>query len=200
MPPKKKKIDIKSKTKKKKTNGEDELSEKYKRSALDVAVLTDHLALRGDIARQAQSVCHELRTRMRDMEQELHHERLHHRDVSAGLTCQYMTIQTDMTIRVKKLGDEVILLKEQLAHCQQELSTERKKHEQTQQEKDATIADLQKQLENMELDCEKILHDTLDSLTTHLAEARLQWKDESLASHQQYKELLSEFGLNSLDS
>uniref|UniRef100_A0A673WGJ6 Dynein regulatory complex protein 12 n=2 Tax=Salmo trutta TaxID=8032 RepID=A0A673WGJ6_SALTR len=203
MPPKKKKGKSninKSKTKNKKTNeGGNELAEKYRRSALDVTVLRDHLALRGDVAQQAQSISHDLRSRMRDMEQELHHERLDRKDVSADLTRQYKTMQTDMTVKVKKLGDEAISLREQLAQCQEELRAERNAHEQLQQEKDTTIADLQNKLDNMETDYEKILHDTLDSLTSQLAEARLRWEHESTAVHQEYKELLSDFGLNSLD-
>ncbi|XP_038817810.1 coiled-coil domain-containing protein 153 [Salvelinus namaycush] len=179
--------------------GGNELAEKYRRSALDVTVLRDHLALRGDVALQAQSISHDLRSRMRDMEQELHHERLDRKDVSADLTRQYKTMQTDMTVKVKKLGDEAILLREQLAQCQEELRAERKAHEQLQQEKDTTIADLQNKLDNMETDYEKILHDTLDSLTSQLAEARLRWEHESTVVHQEYKELLSDFGLNSLD-
>ncbi|XP_023822706.1 dynein regulatory complex protein 12 [Salvelinus sp. IW2-2015] len=176
MPPKKKKGKSninKSKTKDKKTNeGGNELAEKYRRSALDVTVLRDHLALRGDVAQQAQSVGHDLRFRMRDVED---------------------------TGQSEKAGDEAILLREQLAQCQEELRAERKAHEQLQQEKDTTIADFQNKLDNMETDYEKILHDTLDSLTSQLAEARLRWEHESTVVHQEYKELLSDFGLNSLD-
>ncbi|XP_064838771.1 coiled-coil domain-containing protein 153 isoform X2 [Oncorhynchus masou masou] len=203
MPPKKKKGKSninKSKTKNKKANeGGSELEEKYRRSALDVTVLRDHLALRGDVAQQAQSISHELRSRMRDMEQELHHERLDRKDVNADLTRQHKTMQTDMTVKVKRLGGEAILLREQLAQCQEELRAERKAHEQLQQEKDTTIADLQNKLDDMETNYEKILHDTLDSLTSQLAEARLRWEHESTVVHQEYKELLSDFGLNSLD-
>ncbi|XP_036821065.1 coiled-coil domain-containing protein 153 isoform X2 [Oncorhynchus mykiss] len=169
MPPKKKKGKSNINKKNKKANeGGIELEEKYRRSALDVTVLRDHLALRGDVAQQAQSISHDLRSRMRDMEQELHHERLDRKDVNA-------------------------------AQCQEELRAERKAHEQLQQEKDTTIADLQNKLDNMETNYEKILHDTLDSLTSQLAEARLRWEQESTVVHQEYKELLSDFGLNSLD-
>lgn len=44
------------------------------------------------------------------------------------------------------------------AQCQEELRAERNAHEQLQQEKDTTIADLQNKLDNMETDYEKILH------------------------------------------
>ncbi|XP_019903369.1 coiled-coil domain-containing protein 153 isoform X3 [Esox lucius] len=171
MPPKKKTVKKnvkKSNTKKKTDEGRNELEEKYKQSELDVTVLKDHLALRGDLTKHAQSLCHDLRSRIRDMEQELRHERLDRKDVCT-------------------------------VHCQEKLSAERKEREQMQQEKDATIAELQNKLDNMEIDYEKILHDTLDSLTSNLAKARLQWEKESMSSHQQYKELLFDFGLNSMD-
>ncbi|XP_042150933.1 coiled-coil domain-containing protein 153 isoform X2 [Oncorhynchus tshawytscha] len=173
MPPKKKKGKSninKPKTKNKKANeGGSELEEKYRRSALDVTVLRDHLALRGDVAQQAQSISHDLRSRMRDMEQELHHERLDRKDVNADLTRQHKTMQTDMTVKVKRLGGEAILLREQLAQCQEELRAERKAHEQLQQEKDTTIADLQNKLDDMETNYEKILHENDSQWDSQLA-------------------------------
>lgn len=45
-----------------------------------------------------------------------------------------------------------------LALCQEELRKEKREHEQVEQEKDSTIADLQHKLDNMETDYEKILH------------------------------------------
>lgn len=45
-----------------------------------------------------------------------------------------------------------------LVLCQEELKKEKRIHEQAEQEKDATIADLQHKLDNMEKDYEKILH------------------------------------------
>ncbi|KAJ7990463.1 hypothetical protein DPEC_G00300570 [Dallia pectoralis] len=203
MPPKNKKEKMnvkKSNTKKKKTDeGRNELVEKYKRSEMDVVVLKDHLALRGDMTRQAQSISHDLRSHIREMEQKLRHERLDRKDVSTDLTRQYKAMQTDMTIKVNRTEEEVILLREQLARCQEELRAERKEREQMNQEKDDTIADLQNKLDHMEIDYEKILHDTLDSLTSNLSETRVRWENESISSHQRFKELLSDFGLNPLD-
>lgn len=45
-----------------------------------------------------------------------------------------------------------------LVLCQEELKKEKRIHEQAEQEKDATIADLQHKMDNMESDYEKILH------------------------------------------
>lgn len=42
--------------------------------------------------------------------------------------------------------------------CQEELRRAKIEHEQAEQEKDATIADLQGKLDNMVIDHEKVLH------------------------------------------
>ena len=45
-----------------------------------------------------------------------------------------------------------------IALCQEELRKEKREREQVEREKDATVADLQHKLDNMETDYEKILH------------------------------------------
>ncbi|XP_062329138.1 coiled-coil domain-containing protein 153 isoform X1 [Osmerus eperlanus] len=112
---------------------------------------------------------------------------------------QYDSIQTGLTARVKRLEEEVISLRQQLAQCKEELRTERAQGDLLQQEKDATISELQTRLDSMETDYEKILHDSLDSLASQLCAARQGWEDQSFSLHQEYKVMLSDFGLNSLD-
>ncbi|KAM7413304.1 hypothetical protein PAMA_020609 [Pampus argenteus] len=136
---------------------------------------------------------------MRDTEQKLQHERQDHRDVNCDLSRQYKTMQAELTSKVERLEKEVSKLKEELALCQEELRNERRQREQLKEEKDATVADLQHKLDNMDADYEKILHNSLDSLTSQLSVARQRWDDKSTTLHQNYKELLSEFGLNTLD-
>uniref|UniRef100_A0A3B4GMU1 Dynein regulatory complex protein 12 n=1 Tax=Pundamilia nyererei TaxID=303518 RepID=A0A3B4GMU1_9CICH len=131
----------------------------------------------------------DLRRRVRDMEQKLQRERQDHRDLSH----QYKTMQTELTNKVKKLEQEVSQLKEDLL-SQEELSKEKSERKQEEQEKDVIIADLRQKLDNMS-DYEKILHETLDSLSSQLSATRQGWEDESATLHQKYKELLSEFGL-----
>uniref|UniRef100_A0A3P8T2C0 Dynein regulatory complex protein 12 n=1 Tax=Amphiprion percula TaxID=161767 RepID=A0A3P8T2C0_AMPPE len=114
------------------------------------------------------------------------------------LSRQYKTMQTELTSKVKRLEKEASQLKEELL-CQEELSKEQQKREQVEQEKDAIIVDLQHKLDNLETDYEKILIETLDSLTSQLSVARRGWEDKSTVLHQNYKELLTEFGLNALD-
>uniref|UniRef100_A0A3Q1H6S5 Dynein regulatory complex protein 12 n=1 Tax=Acanthochromis polyacanthus TaxID=80966 RepID=A0A3Q1H6S5_9TELE len=110
------------------------------------------------------------------------------------LSRQYKTMQTELTSKVERPEKEASQLKEEL-----ELSKEKQKREQVEQEKDAIIVGLQHKLDNLETDYEKILIETLDSLTSQLSVARRGWEDKSTALHQNYKELLAEFGLKALD-
>ncbi|XP_054472113.1 coiled-coil domain-containing protein 153 [Anoplopoma fimbria] len=193
MPPKKK---TKKTTKKIPEKSENDLEAKYRRSVLDVAILQDHIALQCESVKKVQSDRIDLRRRMRHMEQELQHEKQDHRDVNSDFSRQYKTTQTELTNKVKRMEKEVSQLKEELVLCQEELSKEKREREQVEREKDATIADLQHKLDNMETDYEKILHENLDGLISQLSVARQKWDDKSTTLHQNYKELLSEFGLN----
>ncbi|KAG7480180.1 hypothetical protein JOB18_045295 [Solea senegalensis] len=141
----------------------------------------------------------DLRRRMRDMEQKLEHERQDYRDVNSDFSRQYKTMQIELTNKVKRLETEVNELNEELALCQEVLRREKRERQQMEQEKDATIADLRHKLDNMEIDYEKILHDTLDSLTCQLSVARQGLEDKSPTLHQNYKGLLSELGQNALE-
>ncbi|XP_036936861.1 coiled-coil domain-containing protein 153 [Acanthopagrus latus] len=197
MPPKKNKT--KKTTKKNPEKSENELEAKYRRSVLDIAVLQDRIALQCESVIKVQSDRVDLRRRVRDMEQKLQHARQDHRDVNSDLSRQYKTMQTELTSKVKRLEMEASQLKEELGLCQEELRREKREREQVEREKDATISELQHKLDNMETDCEKVLHETLDSLTVQLSLARRGWEDKSTTLHQNYKEVLSEFGLNALD-
>ncbi|TNN67737.1 Coiled-coil domain-containing protein 153 [Liparis tanakae] len=112
------------------------------------------------------------------------------------LSRRYNAMQTEMTSEVQRMEKEVSQLSEKLVMCQQELSKETRAREQVEREKDSVIADLRHQLELMETDYEKILHENLDSLSSQLSAAQRGWEDESTAAHPKYEALLSEFGLN----
>ncbi|KAM6988374.1 dynein regulatory complex protein 12 isoform 1-T2 [Tautogolabrus adspersus] len=196
MPPKKK---TKKTTKKVPEKCENDSEAKYKRSILDIAVLQDHIAIQCESAIKIQSDRVDLRRRMRDMEQKLQHERQDHRDVNSDLRRQYKTMQTELSSKVKRLEKEVSQLKEELVLCQDELKREKREREQVEQEKDTIISDLCHKMDNMETDYEKILHDTLDSLTSRLSVAGQGWKGKSTELHQNHQDLLSEFGLNALN-
>uniref|UniRef100_A0A3B4XF87 Dynein regulatory complex protein 12 n=1 Tax=Seriola lalandi dorsalis TaxID=1841481 RepID=A0A3B4XF87_SERLL len=149
---------------------------------IHACVCVINTALQCESVRKIQSDRIDLSTRMRDMEQKLQHERQDHRDLIPKLkvkACLYAFVY--------------------LALCQEELRKEKREREKMEQDNDATISDLLHKLDNMETHYEKVLHDTLDSLSSQLSVARQRWEDNSTALHQNYKGLLSEFGLNALD-
>ncbi|XP_056330430.1 coiled-coil domain-containing protein 153 [Danio aesculapii] len=200
MPPKKKGKggSKKEKTKKSTPEKDDGLTEKYRRSVLDVSVLKEHLALRSGVARQATAVRDELKSQVRDLEQLLSQERSDMQDITADLNRQYKSMETDLQSKADRLEASVDLLEKQLAECQVELKSEKELRENTEAEKDAIISDLQSKLNSMERECEKILHGCLDSLLSHLADTRMQWEEQSTVIHQDVKDMLREFGINPL--
>ncbi|KAG8002028.1 hypothetical protein GBF38_012354 [Nibea albiflora] len=107
--------------------------------------------------------------------------------------------ETELEAKYRRSVLDVAILQDHIVLCQEDLRREKREHERVEREKDATVNDLQHKLDNMEADYEKILHETLDSLTSQLSVARQGWEEKSTALHQNYKELLSEFGLNALD-
>lgn len=198
MPPKK---TLKNSKKKKteKPPEQDLLESKYQRSCLDVAILQDYVATQSESVIRVQSDRSDLRRRVRDVEQRLQHERQDHRDISSDLSRQYKTMQTELSNKVKSLEKEVSTLKEELAQCQEELKKEKRQLELVTHEKDTIIDDLQHKQKHMEAEFEKILHETLDDLTSQLTVARHEWDKKGAALHQSYKEILKEFSLDTLD-
>ncbi|XP_041851574.1 coiled-coil domain-containing protein 153 [Melanotaenia boesemani] len=196
MPPKKKirktknKIQIKSKN---------DLEERYRESIQDIAILQDHIGIQCDTERRLRSDRTDLRRRIWDMEQTLQSERQDHKDISSDLIRQYKTTQSELTKKVERLEMEVNQLKKELVLCQEELNKGKKEHKQVEQEKDAIIEALKHKLDNMETDYEKLLYETLHSLSSQLAVAQREWVDKETIFNENYKELLSEFGLNTLD-
>ncbi|KAG7221060.1 hypothetical protein INR49_017689, partial [Caranx melampygus] len=143
--------------------GDNDLETKYKQSVLDIAILQDRIALQCESVIKVQSDRIDLRTHMRDMAQKLQHERQDHRDVNSAFSHQYKTMQKELTNKVRRLEEEVSQLNEKLALCQEELRKEKRECEEMEQDKDATIADLQHKLDNMETHYEKILYYSAES-------------------------------------
>ncbi|XP_068173431.1 dynein regulatory complex protein 12 [Antennarius striatus] len=196
MAPRKK---SKKATKKNPEKSENDLEAKYRRSILDVALLQDQIALQGECVLKIQSDRTDLKRHMRNMEQNLQYEIQDHRDINSDLSRMYKTMHSDLTNKVTSLEKEVSHLQEELVLCQEELKRVKREHEEVKQEKDGIISDLQCKLDNMEIDHEKILHETLNGLTSQLSVVRQGWEVKSTSLHQKYKERLAEFGLNALD-
>ncbi|XP_029374119.1 dynein regulatory complex protein 12 isoform X2 [Echeneis naucrates] len=186
-------------TKKNPEKCDSDLETKYRRSVMDIAILQDRIALHCESVAKVQSDRSDLRTCLKDSEQKLLQERQDHRDINSALSHEYKTMKMELTKKVKRLEKEVSLLNEELALCQEELKKEKREREKMEQDNDAAITDLLRKVDSMSTHYEKVLHDTLDSLTSQLSVAQQRWENKNTSFYQNYEELLSEFGLNAQD-
>ncbi|TFJ99176.1 Coiled-coil domain-containing protein 153 [Platysternon megacephalum] len=187
------------KQKKKKNVAENEVEEKYRKAALEVDILKEHLALRRDVARQAKADSEGLKQRLLELEQELEMSRDDKKDLYEEMIRQYQELQRQTETRIQQLEIETKQLQEQLATCREDIQQARAEREQVLGEKDQTIAELQGKINAMETEYEKILHCSLDRVLSKLAAAQGCWEKEATAMHMEHKERLREFGLNPLE-
>ncbi|XP_067418863.1 dynein regulatory complex protein 12 [Emydura macquarii macquarii] len=187
------------KQKKKKNVAENEVEEKYRKAALEVDILKEHLALRRDVARQAKADSEGLQQRLRELERELELTRDDKKDIYEEMIRQYQELQRQTETRIQQLETETKQLQQELATCRQDIQQAREDREQLLGEKDQTIVELQGKIDAMETAYEKILHGSLDQILSKLAAAQGCWEKEATALHLEHKERLREFGLNPLE-
>nr|XP_008162740.1 coiled-coil domain-containing protein 153 isoform X2 [Chrysemys picta bellii] len=92
------------KQKKKKNVAENEVEEKYRKAALEVDILKEHLALRRDVARQAKADSEGLKQRLLELERELEMSRDDKKDIYEA-TCRE-DIQQAQVEREQVLGEK----------------------------------------------------------------------------------------------
>lgn len=197
MPPKKKAG--KGKKKKKDDKEEFTIEDKYKKTLMEVESLKEHLAMRTEIARRAQSKAEDINEKMFQAKETINVEKQDKLEISADLTRQYKTMQTELTLRIHNLEQHVSILKDQLALTERELMRTKNEKEEIINEKDLKIENLQFKIDNMETAYENILHDALDAMRDKIEDAKNKWQSESTQIQEQNKKLLLEFGLNPLD-
>ncbi|XP_033027920.1 coiled-coil domain-containing protein 153 isoform X2 [Lacerta agilis] len=66
------------------------------------------------------------------------------------------------------------------------------------EEKDKAVAEMQRKVDEMETEYEKILHGSLDCVLSKLQSAKLTWEKEATVIHMDSKHQLKDFGLNPL--
>ncbi|XP_022101342.1 coiled-coil domain-containing protein 153-like [Acanthaster planci] len=201
MPPKKKgKGKGKGKKgKKKKNDAELTIEDKYKKTLNEIEALKDHLSLRKQLARRAESHSEEWKLRMKMAQEDLEQQKVDQKDVASDMTRQYKTMQTEMGVRVRHLEADLAKTKAQLAKTEQELKATKEEKEQMTKQKDETIAELEEKIRNMEFSYENMLHEALDNLVMKLDVAKKRWEAEATHIHTVEKEKLLAFGLNPLD-
>nr|CAB3228223.1 coiled-coil domain-containing protein 153-like [Phallusia mammillata] len=198
MPPKKKKGKGKKKGKKgKKDEAKEE--DKFKKTVREIEILKDHLAHRNEIARRSQAAAADATQKLREAESQMSEQKLVQKDVSADLTRQYKTMQTEMGIRLHQLEAEVSHLQQQLTHVRQDLKKTVEEKEKMEKEKNERIRDLETRIDGMEGAYERVLTEALDSLLDRIEVAKVKWEKESINIQENTKKTLLEFGLNHLD-
>ncbi|CAK8675933.1 dynein regulatory complex protein 12-like [Clavelina lepadiformis] len=198
MPPKKKKGKGKKKGKKgKKDEAKEE--DKFKKTAREIEILKDHLAHRNEIARRSQAAAVDAREKCNQAEDLLKEQQNEQKNISADLTRQYKTMQTELGIHVHQLEAEVGHLRQQLSHTQQELQSTKLAKERMEIEKNEKISNLEMRIDGMEGAYERVLTEALDSLVGKIETTKSKWEGESVVIQEQNKKTLLEFGLNHLD-
>ncbi|XP_061448630.1 coiled-coil domain-containing protein 153 [Rhineura floridana] len=192
-----KKTKGKKAVKQKKNTGPDE--EKYRKTVLEVDTLKQHLVLRRDMARQVMADSEGLKQRLEDLEKELEEARGDKKDIYEEMICQYRQLQHQTDTRIQNLEAETQNLQAQLATCQKDLSQSRADTGRMLEGKDKALAEMQRKIDEMETEYEKILHGSLDCVLSKLQSAKLSWEKEATVIHMEYKHRLKDFGLNPLE-
>lgn len=200
MPPKKKKGKGKGKGKKKgKKKDAPGEEDKYKKTIREIEILKEHLGHRNEIARRSQAHASDWKDRVIRMEKTLEDQKIDQKDISAELTRQYKTMHTDMDIKMRELTIEVDHLRQQAASARRDLEITRTAKEKMEKEKNETIQNLERRIDDMEILYENVLITSFDSLQERLKRASDRWEDEQLILQEKTKQTLLEFGLNPLD-
>ncbi|KAK7105226.1 dynein regulatory complex protein 12-like [Littorina saxatilis] len=202
MPPKKKgkgKGKGKGKKKGKKDDATLELEDKYKRTMDEIEALKDHLAIRKEYTRRAQSASHQVQERMSKAETMLQEHVSDQKSINADMTRQYKTMQTEMGLKIHHLEAELIRTRTHLDMTKEELKSTQEERDRMVKERDEEIHSLNIKVSSMEKAYEVILREALDNLTMKITDARKQWENKTTHIHGKAKQVLLELGLNPLD-
>ncbi|XP_070808699.1 dynein regulatory complex protein 12 [Pituophis catenifer annectens] len=192
--PKKRKV---KKTRKQKSSTLGE--ERHKEASPEADALKQHLVLQRDLAKQARIDREGFRQRLTELERDLEKAQKDKKDIYEEMIRQYQQFQLQSDRQIQRLEAEKQNLQEQLAACQKSLQRSEEDRAKILEEKDKAVAQMQQKAEEMEKECERILHDSLDQVLSKLQATKLGWENEATLIHTDYKNALKEFGLNPLE-
>lgn len=193
MPPKKKK------SAKKRDDKDLQTEEKYNQAMGEVKAMKDCLALRHSMLIQAKTnseVCHQ---QLEQIQKEFQTQKSDYKAVSADMTRQYKTMQSEMTGRIHLLETELAHFKLNLKETDKLLTKEREEKRILIRDKNNEIGALQQKINSLQGSYEAILHEALDNLMNLIDLANEQWKEQSRMIQAKNMKTLSQFGLNPLD-
>lgn len=148
------------------------------------------------MARRAKSAGLELRDKMKEADDMLKKQQADHKSVSADMTRQYKTMQTEMNLRIHQLESERDRLQIELDKTQQLLQTTIKSKDKEIMDRDLKIKELEKKIKELSHDFEILLRDSFSSLLLKLEDSKKNWEDKSTLIQAKNKQLLLEFDLN----
>lgn len=119
--------------------------------------------------------------------------------VSADMTRQYKTMQTEMNLRIHQLESEQDRLQIELEKTQLLLKTTIKDKDKEIADRDQKIRDLEQKIKDLSHDFDIQMQDSFTALLLKLEDARKNWEDKSTLIQARNKQVLMEFHLNPLD-
>lgn len=157
------------------------------------------IAFRKEVARRAKSAGVELKDKMKDAEELLQKQQSDQKSVSADMTRQYKTMQTEMNLRIHQLESERDRLQIELEKTQNLLKNTVKTKDKEIAERDQKIKDLEKKIKELSHDFDMLMQDSFTQLLAKMEDARKNWEDKSTLIQARNKQVLMEFHLNPLD-
>lgn len=141
----------------------------------------------------------DLRDKMKDAEELLKRQEDDQKSVSADMTRQYKTMQTEMNLRIHQLESERDRLQIELEKTQQTLQTTIKTKDREIADRDQRIRELEKKIKDLSHDFDLLLQDSFTSLLAKLEDSRRGWEEKSTLIQERNKQVLREFDLNPQD-
>lgn len=154
---------------------------------------------RKEVARKAKSVGVELKDKMKEAEELLTTQQADQKSVSADMTRQYKTMQTEMNLRIHQLESEQDRLQIELERTQSLLKSTTKVKDKEIADRDQRIKDLEQKVKDLSHDFDVLMQDSFTALLLKMEDARKSWEDKSTLIQARNKQVLMEFHLNPLD-
>lgn len=141
----------------------------------------------------------ELKDKMKEADDLLTQQQADQKSVSADMTRQYKTMQTEMNLRIHHLESERDRLQIELDKTQTLLKTTIKTKDKEIADRDQKIKDLEKKIKELSHDFDILIQDSFNTLLQRVEVARKSWEDKSTLIQAKNKQVLMEFHLNPLD-
>eukprot|EP01116_Phalansterium_solitarium_P014769 TRINITY_DN32590_c0_g1_i1.p1 TRINITY_DN32590_c0_g1~~TRINITY_DN32590_c0_g1_i1.p1 ORF type:complete len:197 (+),score=46.88 TRINITY_DN32590_c0_g1_i1:120-710(+) len=170
------------------------LDEKLKKAALRIQSLERELVNQMEQTARANAARNELRTVIENTRYDLERRQEDHFDIASEMTRQYLTMQSSLLKSINELENRNAELCDQLDASKAANEELRKEFNRNISAKDATILTQQRKMDQMALDFNEILKETIDKMSERIEEhATKNLKQPPLPPH--ISEQLAEFNI-----